>query len=676
MAVTIAARLPVMSGVVDDRRRRRLAEHEAASTRRELENAHVDLDLVRRDLERSRELLREHARLWAAAGSEYSELTDAGPLGALLTKDGFSYQLFERNRPSLAWAGQEIGVGEKTAARVQAGIGPVRFESTPTASPPDETIAFATVCTDKFCPGLEMLICGLLEQYPNLRSDFWVFHDAGLTEFSRRRLLDLYPHFQFADRDAGKYVRAAAGDSPNQQRIGALGYLTIEALLLDSYRRVVVLDADLLVVDDISALWADADRPDVRVVGDAGALPVLTMSEETGRVVFNSGVISLPSSSLGPASYQAAIDALPRMDDVTCPVLRDFADQKFWNVHLSDREVTYLPVNLNANKQLLDRFMPAQRGDASIVHYTGAKPWFTFASNDLVSDDERRRSRRDHRQYAFTFARWHESFRRQVGARRRANFVERMGGHLEELRDSAAGRSVVLIGNGPSLARTDMELFSDHVRIGFNWFVNHPDFDDIQLDHLMVMSHMFFGGWHTVDPAFPVGFLEALTSHEHRPTLWFPDYFRPLVESTPELDPYDVRYLLLEKPFKQFVEQIGFLRIDLTDFLSDGRTGVLTAGLPLAMHLGSTEVILVGCDASYGSTAGGDYFYESARHTSKSTATSTLHSAWAEGGAAHACYEAAVREATSRGVLFRDATVDGMLTAVPKVEVTGLRLDP
>jgi hypothetical protein len=391
-------------------------------------------------------------------------------------------------------------------------------------------------------------------------------------------------------------------------------------------------------------------------------------------MVFNSGVISLPASRLGPAEYARAHTMLSEMPDVECPVLRDFADQKFWNVHLSRSELTFLPANYNVNKQLIDGFLPQRRADAAILHFTGVKPWFTFASRDLVSADDRRRAQRDHAQFPYSFGRWHEMYQRQYGAHRRAEFHVAMGDHLTGYRDSRRGAGAVLIGNGPSLGRTDLDATGERVRIGFNWIVNHDAFDDVRLDHLMVMSHMFFGGWHTVDPTFPAGYLDALTAHRHRPTLWFPFYFRPLVESTPELSDYEVRYLLLEKPFKEFADDLGYLRCDLGDFLSDARTGVLTAGLPLAMHLGCDDVVLVGCDASYGTNAAGDYFYDSSRHTSKSTTTSSLHAAWADGGAAHVCYEVAAREAEQRGVSFSDATLGGALTAIPKVEIPGLEL--
>ena len=315
-------------------------------------------------------------------------------------------------------------------------------------------------------------------------------------------------------------------------------------------------------------------------IADAGVMPLLTTSELTGRAVFNSGVMSLPAALLGKDRYADALEVLPEMESVTCSVLRDFADQKFWNVYLSGFDVTYLSTSLNANKQLLDRYLagPARRRRDRALHRS--QTVVHVRQRELVSEEDRHRSIHDHAEYPYTFARWNETYRRLVGARRRSSFRATMGDHLDGLRDSRAGRGAVLLGNGPSLQRTNLGAVSDRVRIGFNWFVNHDRFDEVQVDHLMVMSHMFFGGWHTVDPAFPPGYLDALTGHGHRPTLWFPFYFEPLIAATPELQGFDVRYLLLEKPFKQFAEQLGYLRTNLTDFLSDARTGVLTAGLP------------------------------------------------------------------------------------------------
>lgn len=649
---------------------------DAHDARGERDRAREERDRAREERDRSRRLLREQTRLWTESDdATESTALRSGPMASFVADGEFSYSKFLARKGDLSEPDNAFGLGPKAVERIMGEAGPVRFEHGRRADQPPSGVAFATVCTDKFCPGLEALVASLLAIYPQLAVDFWVYHDDGLTEFSRRRLLELYPNFVFADRDAQQYAAAAAGKSYNQARIGSLGYLTIEAMLLDQYRRVVVLDSDMIAVDDISALWSDPDDDDARVVADAGALPLTTVSHLTGRLVFNSGVISLPSILLGREPYETAKQLLPQMPGVTCPVLRDFADQKFWNVFLSRHEVTYLPTRYNTNKQLLDRYLPEHRGDASIIHYTNAKPWFRFASRELVDDEERQRSADDHRQYDFTFARWHETYRREVGRLRRQQFDEVMSDHLLSLRDAAGGRGAVLIGNGPSLAKTDLSVLSNRVSMAFNWFVHHDRFDEIEVDHLMVMSHMFFGGWHTVDPSFPDGWIERLVEWRHRPTLWFPYYFRPLIDTTEALERFDVRYLLLEKPFKHFVEQLGYLPTRLDDFLGDGRTGILTAGLPLALHLGCSDIVLVGCDASYGNEGSNDYFYAEGLHTSKSTRTSSLHSAWAQGGVAHACYETAVRETQRLGVAFADATIDGRLTAVPKRSIDGLEIE-
>lgn len=617
-------------------------------------------------------LQREQARLWASSLSANND--SAGPLADFFRDGQFSYFLFDEGRERLTQAGDPYLLGPTTAARAQHEAGPVRFKALPPAGSPDAAVAFATVCTDKFAPGLEALILSLLAIYPNLESEFWVYHDESLSDFSQRRLLEYYPNFRFASRKSEPYTVAAKGASPNQRRIGAIGYLTLEALKLTSYNRVIILDSDLIVKRDISPLWTDSHLTDIRVVPDAGVLPFTTASKETGNVVFNSGVISLPHAALGEEQYQDALELLPQMPAVECPVLRGFADQKFWNIYLQRYRITYLPTNYNANKQLLDRYMPSRHADAAVVHYTNTKPWYSFASRDLVSSDERRRASRDSKQFRVSYSIWHSTYSQLAGARRRSMFTAQMGNVLDQLRDSARGKSAALIGNGPSLLKTNLAALDGRIRIAFNWFVNHPKFDEVAIEHLMIMSHMFFGGWHTTNPAFPDGFLEKLTSWSHRPTLWFPFYFRSLIEQTPELATYDVRYLLLEKPFKSFAEDLGYLSVDLYDHLTDAHTGVLTAGLPLAMHLGCHEVALVGCDASYGRSANmGDYFYPTAHHTSRSTTTASLHTAWADNGVGQYCYQLALKAAEERGVSFRDATLDGLLSVLPKQEIPGLR---
>src|SRR5690606_10023483 len=155
---------------------------------------------------------------------------------------------------------------------------------------------FAAVCNDKYAPGLEALILSMLAVYPGLRCKFVVYHDSALSEFNRRRLLDLYPHFDFRARSTDRF-NVALGEHGNHKRVGLLGYLSLEALEIQGASHVVILDSDLLVLGDISPLWSGAK---IKAVPDIGAKPFGIVSAKTGKLVINSGVLSFPANELGP----------------------------------------------------------------------------------------------------------------------------------------------------------------------------------------------------------------------------------------------------------------------------------------------------------------------------------------------------------------------------------------
>jgi hypothetical protein len=229
-----------------------------------------------------------------------------------------------------------------------------------------------------------------------------------------------------------------------------------------------------------------------------------------------------------------------------------------------------------------------------------------------------------------------------------------------------------MIGNGPSLKITDLSVFDGFEKFVFNWFVHHDDFDEVAPDHLVLASHQFFGGWHTTRPAVPPEFIQALTSHGHRPRIWASYYFKDVIEATPELGGYDVSYFLYEKPFKVPINRHGLYGLDLMSPLTDANTGVLSAGVPIALHLGVRTVVLVGCDSNYVSVSG-SYFYDAARHRSKTTKESLLVATWRAQGTGQYGYARMVAELAARDVRLLDATVGGSLTVVPKVALDQVR---
>jgi hypothetical protein len=144
------------------------------------------------------------------------------------------------------------------------------------------------------------------------------------------------------------------------------------------------------------------------------------------------------------------------------------------------------------------------------------------------------------------------------------------------------------------------------------------------------------------------------------------------VESTPELEDYDVGYFMLEKPFKQSTVKTGNVGLDLLAPLTDANTGVLTAGVPIAVHLGAKHLVLVGCDSDY-SNANGSYFYDAGLHTSRTTDETHLVSTWTPDGAGQYSYRRVAEELAAQGVALMDATVDGKLAVLERIALEDVR---
>ena len=536
---------------------------------------------------------------------------------------------------------------------------------------PDENVAFVTVINNKYSMGLEGLVLSLISTYPGFKNDFHVYHDESLSDFVRDRLMHLYPNFIFHKVDTARYDVGQIGDSVNHKRVGLLGYLTLNALELEGYEWVVLLDADTIVIGDISPLYTGEQRP--KAVMDAGALPFTIVSASTGMPVLNSGVISLPAHMRGAKQHAEALVELSKVGENDDPAIRRFADQKFWNIYLAKHNLQFLPTNFNANHGLVERYFPESLHSVSLLHITGVKPWFQFVSSEEKHEDDNDNFTLARRKFPVTFALWLRLFGSGKRIARITEFRKTEGADLDALKDSTDERPAVMIGNGPSINETDLSLFDGFEKYAFNWFINHPEFDTVRPDHLVLASAKFFGGWHTSNPSWPAGYLDSLTSREHKPRLWVSYYFKPLIESTPELEGYEVSYFLFEKPFKPMLQKTGQVGLDLYSPLVDSLTGVLSAGVPIAIHLGAKSVVLVGCDSNYASQTG-TYFYGAEKHTSPTNTTENLVTTWgSDASVGQYCYLRFSQTLEERGIRFADSTIGGALTTVPKLPITEVR---
>lgn len=580
---------------------------------------------------------------------------------------GFELERAASSRlPALAGGGSRIEVLAANALYEGRYVLP-RFVAHTDYQPPDPDVVFVSVCNDKYAPGLEGVILSLKRVYPGLQNRYVVYHDGGLSEFNQKRLRALHSGFEFVLESTEKY-RVKLSGAGNHKRVGLLGYLSLAALDLDSASHVVILDSDLLILGDISPLWR-GDR--VKAVPDIGARPFAVISSVRKRPVLNSGVLSFPRSKLGPEAAKRRQEVLAGLEHDVDHDTERFADQRFWNAYIGD-DVELLPQNFNCVKSLVTDYYPDELSRIAVLHVTGPKPWYAFIDSKLVSSVERKQFEEARAENAGAFALWQETHGRELLRARLSAFRKDAEERVGHLRESLGGRPVVLIGNGPSLNQTDLGAFDGYEKFAFNWFVNHAEFDRVRPQHLVLASHMLFGGWHTAHPQLPPEYLEALARHEHKPRLWISYYFKDYVESLEALRGYDIGYFFFEKPFKRPLAKYGRVELDLDQPLVDSNTGVITAAVPIGLWMGAKQFVLVGCDSNYSSTAG-SYFYAASSHKSATTREKTLVATWQRGGQGGYGYEVLRRQLEERGVRLHDATIGGSLDMLERLTLDEAR---
>ena len=567
------------------------------------------------------------------------------------------------------------------------GVRPPVFSNIfPERQTPPETVAFVTVANDLFVPGLEVCIASLLDVYPDFASDVIVFHDGSISAFCMERIRSLYAGVRFEVPDM-EWLDTIPQDSANRKRIGILGYMSVQALSLEGYERVVIFDSDTAFIDDISMFWTGQDRPlgtqgppapletmTIFACHDYGARPWAAISPQTKAPIVNSGILSVPKRYM-TAENQAAIRTLVQENHESfCPLLDRFADQKAWNRFIYARDVQFLPINFNCNIKYLDAMLGGDTSFVRMIHFAGYKPWFDklFINGDQIPESEN---------YAVSPAVWRGICRRTLGRLRQRQY-QRLVASPAYFKPVAALRHLedepgcFFIGNGPSLKDTDLARIAGFESFAFNWFVLHDDFDEIRPSNLVLASHMLFGGWHVLTPEIPPEYLDVLLSRTWRPTLWTSFYFREYFESTDLPQIFDIRYVLFEKPHKDFIDATGTTNLDMHGFVNDGRTGVLSAALPIALRKGYKRIGLVGCDSNYNQTSGegSNYFYDAALHASKETRAESLTQTWTQTGPGHFAYRRAQESLQRRDASFIDFTLNGSLP-LPKGDLADLTVE-
>ena len=392
---------------------------------------------------------------------------------------------------------------------------------------PEADICFLTVADYRFIRGLEAFLLSLIAVYPDLKSQIIIIHDGTLTPYLRNRLLSIYQLLQFVVPEP-TWANLLPENSTNRKRIGILGYLNVHALSLRGYRRVIVLDSDVLIEGPLDQLWAEGDG--FRLVPDCGARPWTPISAVTKRPVLNSGVISVPERALTPMAESRMADLIANAVEPACPLLDRFADQKVWNQFLLDQPLELMPINLNCNSKYLFRYLGGVTQGLSLIHFAGPKPWLTWPwlepSADYLEADPT---------FSAACWLWNDRYSRLLAPWRAGLYRD-----AQQLDPGVGDNSKAIISDDLKLllANSDAHCNAAHCSV-----------------HLLNADPDQLGGFacQLLPSSWPEPWIEALRRVDEL-HVWMPFEFEPLIRHLPILPRLRLHWLLIEAPFSQALD--------------------------------------------------------------------------------------------------------------------------
>ena len=175
-------------------------------------------------------------------------------------------------------------------------------------------------------------------------------------------------------------------------------------------------------------------------------------------------------------------------------------------------------------------------------------------------------------------------------------------GNNESLRNRHAGKRCFVIGNGPSLAKTDLSALKGEFTIGANSFYKHAQADEVGLKYLCIGDPHFME-----DTPRSVIWHNTLCEKMPGTTFLLHEIAKDFVQKRRLYAGRSVHYVRVGL----VSQNLAFARVDFTRSLNIGVTTGTLIAIPLALYMGFTEIYLVGFDANWLDNYDGSYhFYD------------------------------------------------------------------
>lgn len=234
----------------------------------------------------------------------------------------------------------------------------------------NSNLVLCTICNDLFSNGAAVLISSFLSKNTWFNQPIVIFHSAKysyLSEENKEELLKVYNNIVFKEIDESKYLSVFERftkiyeGTPNMRFIPSL--FTYEAFeLTKEYEKVLYLDSDMLVLEDISEIFNLSDE--IIVTPDTSNYNI-----GSSYSTFNGGFLMINSSDYTKELTNQLIEHSMFSNNYK------LFEQSMMNEFLNSRVVL-----VDSRYNCLKRCFPDYRffkfpKEIKIIHYVGAKPW-------------------------------------------------------------------------------------------------------------------------------------------------------------------------------------------------------------------------------------------------------------------------------------------------------------
>ena len=155
---------------------------------------------------------------------------------------------------------------------------------------------------------------------------------------------------------------------------------------------------------------------------------------------------------------------------------------------------------------------------------------------------------------------------------------------LESLHNKFIGERCFILGSGPSINKQDLSLIKNEYTFCTNWFINHKDFEKLNVDFYCAYDANF------TYPEINKDWLSRLENFSNM-GIFFPESWAGKFS----LD--NANYVQYDNSIKVYKDNV--FNFDLAKPLYDGASVVVNMCIPIAMYMGFNKIILLGCDTNY-----------------------------------------------------------------------------